>query len=47
MRHYHQGYICNTVQQIVDGTMKNTGKCMCAACYKEWRKNNADGKAAG
>ena len=36
----------NTVQQIMDGTMKNTGKHMCAGCYKEWRKNNADGKAA-
>ena len=36
----------NTVQQIMDGTKKNTGKHMCASCYKEWRKSNADGKAA-
>jgi len=36
----------NTIQQIMDGTMKNTGKHMCAACYKEWRKANAGDKAA-
>lgn len=36
----------NTVQQIVIGTRKNTGKQMCAACYKAWRKEQSAEAAA-
>ena len=36
----------NSVQQIINGTRKNTGKQMCTACYKAWRKEQQSEAAA-
>ena len=36
----------NTIQQIINGTRKNTGKQMCTACYKAWRKEQQSEAAA-
>lgn len=36
----------NTIQQIINGTKKNTGKQMCAACYKAWRKEQVQAEAS-
>lgn len=41
------GNTANTPQAYADGTRARTGKAMCAACFKEWRAEHPDEKAAG
>jgi hypothetical protein len=41
------GNTANTPQAYADGTRTRTGKARCAACFKAWRAEHPDEKAAG